>query len=170
MVRPLALTLSVFFVSCSSQTSQIPIRDTVRGSDLALHDTIVHRDSILFKKSSSDTLLVDQRCAVFYIADSAQTAKRIKMGKMDTVGGDDYGDDNAYYLGQTAEFLDKHKVKILSVDDKKYILFKSQGNVSSVVRTDTLEELVAVFLFDPSKGFINADIVNIEGDFNKFLK
>jgi hypothetical protein len=39
-----------------------------------------------------------------------------------------------------------------------------------VIKTDTLEELVDVYLFDPHKGFIKANIINIEEDFKKFLK
>jgi hypothetical protein len=61
-------------------------------------------------------------------------------------------------------------VKIISVDDKKYILFKSRGNVSDLVNTDTLKELVDVYLVDPRKGYLNADIIDIEKDFEKFLK
>ena len=173
MLRPLIVALVTFFVSCSSRPVQNQAtKDTVQISNLVKQDTTTRQDSAVVKNSSGDTLIVDQLCAVFYIADSAQAEKRKKMVGTDTTYGgvDGADDDNAYYMGRAAEFLNKHKVKILSVDDKKYILFKSPGNVSNLIKTDTLEELVDVFLFNPRKGFINADILNIEGDFNKILK
>ena len=173
MLRPLILPLVVFVVSCSSRPGQNQTtKDTIQISNFVQQDTATRKDSTVVKNSSGDTLIVDQLCAVFYIADSAQAEKKKKMvGTDSTYGGvDDANDDNAYYMDRAAEFLDKHKVKILSADNKKYILFKSPGNVSSVIKTDTLEELVDVFLFNPRKGFKNADILNIEGDYNKILK
>ena len=170
MVRPLTLILAILFVACSSRSGQNPTNDTAQISNLVHQDTITRPDSVRVKKSSSDTLIVDQLCAVFYIADSTQAEKR-RIPTDTTYGGvDGADDDNAYYLNQAADFLEKQKVKILHVDGRKYILFKSQGNVSSIINTDTLQELVAVFLFDPRKRYINADIINIEVDFNKLFK
>ncbi len=171
MIRPIILPLVVLFISCSSRSGQNQTtKDTVQLANPSHQDSIARQDSTRIKISLSDTLIVDQRCAVFYVADSAQAEKRLRLGGKDTVGGDGAGDDNAYYMDLTTKFLDKHKVKMLSADGKKYILFKSQGNVSGIINTDTLKELVDVFLFNPRKGFINTDIVNIEGDFNKLFK
>ena len=171
MIRPLVLPLAVCFISCSSRLNQNPTtKDTLQTSNLVKQDTTTHQSSMSVKNFPGDTLIVDQRCAVFYVADSTQAEKR-RVPTDTTYGGvDGADDDNAYYLGQASEFLEKQKVKIVNVYDKKYILFKSQGNVSKVINTDTLHELVDVYLFDPRKGLIKADIINIEGDFTKLLK
>lgn len=119
MIRPLILPTVLFFISCSSRPNHSPTNDTIQVSNLNLLDTVVHPDSVLVKNFTSDTLIVDQPCAVFYIADSAQAAKREKKAGIDTgYGGvDGVGDDNAYYLDQASAFLEKQKVKILNVDD-----------------------------------------------------
>ena len=51
-------------------------KDTVQLANPSHQDSIARQDSTRIKISLSDTLIVDQRCAVFYVADSAQAEKK----------------------------------------------------------------------------------------------
>ena len=155
MLSPFTALVVILFISCSSRPGQNPSVDTTQISNHIHDDSTFRQDSTIVKTSFGDTLVVNHSCAVFYIRESSQAEKR---------------HDNAFYLDHAAEFLKKQKVKILRAEDKKYILFKSQGNVSKIIKTDTLEKLGNVYLFDPHKGLIKANVAYIERDFNQLFK
>jgi len=82
------------------------------------------------KPSNTDTLLVDDSCAVFIIADSVQINKRKQeSGERFYEGAGDY----MFYLNESQRFLDSVKLKTVRCEGKKYLQFTNHKNYTETI-------------------------------------
>ncbi|MDI3321308.1 hypothetical protein [Pinibacter soli] len=138
------------------------------------NDKIDHADSM--KKVAtqvekivaiSDTLIIDQTCAVIVTADSSQIAKRKKeLGQDFYVGEDDY----AFYLNETQTFLDSVKLKIIDCNGKKVLKFIYGDKKQELINLTKLDELWKVYLFDPKRKSKSVDMTMIDEEYKDYFK
>ncbi len=119
------------------------------------------------KTVNTDTLIVDQTCAVIVSADSLQIAKRKKeLGEDFYVGADDY----AFYLNETQKFLDSVKLKTIDCNGKKFLKFIYADKKQELINLTKLDELWKVYLFDPKKKSKSIDMTMIDEDYKNYFK
>lgn len=69
------------------------------------------------KRIKNDTIFIKEKCAVFITS----TDKNIEKTKKEIyIGADDY----AWYHHEAYEFISKKKVKIISINNEKVIIFQ----------------------------------------------
>ena len=117
--------------------------------------------------SQGDTVYINTRCAVMVSPDSQLLEKRKKeLGEeMFQTGYDDY----AYYMNQCYGFFEKHHLPIIETRGSKYISFSGNKVGRAVVRTDTLEDLYNIYLFDPSGAPYLADMIMIDDEYAHYF-
>ncbi len=117
--------------------------------------------------ANSDTLIIDQTCAVFVSADSLQIEKKKKEF------GDDFyvvADDYMYYLYETRIFLDSMKLKIVNCDSKKFLKFVYASQKPELIDLRNSDRLWEVYLFDPKRKSKAIDIIMIKEAYTDFFK
>ncbi len=114
-----------------------------------------------------DTLLITSKAAVFFQPDSLTIAGRLtgKDSEDFRMGMDDY----LFSLNESLEFLKEQKLSVIDAFHSKYILFKGNDN-SFVVKIDSLPELWGLYLFEPGKQPLYADITDIETEYGRYFK
>ena len=71
--------------------------------------------------TSTDTLIIDRKVAVFYQPDSMQMEKRMQqVGEADFRAG---MDDYIYYINTSAEYLNKQNINEIDAKNKKFLKF-----------------------------------------------
>jgi hypothetical protein len=116
--------------------------------------------------TNKDTLCVTARSAISVWLDTAILEKRRKQ-----YGDDDFytiSDDEVYYSSKADSVLRSHQLTVINTDGYKYLKFVQHNEVSEIIKIDTLSLIHTIFFFDPSKAPHNADITDIEDEYNKF--
>lgn len=117
--------------------------------------------------STSDTLIVDETCAVIVSADSLQIEKRKKkLGQDFYVGADDY----AFYLNETQIFLDSIKLKTIDCNGKKFLKFIYADKHQELIKLTNLDELWKVYFFDPTRKSKSVDMTMIDEEYKNYFK
>lgn len=115
-----------------------------------------------------DTLIINTKAAVFISPDTIQIEKRKReVGEEDFMTG---ADDFLFYMNKSHEFLEKQKLKLLDIKDRKFVKFIKEDKSSISIKVDTLPALWNVYLFDPSKAPINIDMTMIEEQYKNYYK
>ena len=134
-----------------------------------LQDTVVNRQDTGKELTirHADTVYINTRCAVMVSPDSLLFEKRKKeLGEeMFQAGYDDY----AYYMNECYGFFEKHHLPVIETRGSKYISFTGNKVDRAVVRTDTLEDLYNIYLFDPSGAPYLADMIMIEDEYAHYF-
>ena len=147
-----------------------------RKSDTVISSTDTTKQVDILKKQvaeepsplDTDTLTIDRKAAVFYQPDSLQIERQMKqVGEADFRAG---MDDYIYYINVSAEYLEKLGLPVFDAKNKKYLKFVMADKKAKLVRLDTLEELWGMYLFDPKKKPLYADIIDIEEDYKSYYK
>lgn len=159
------LLLVSFSLSCKSKDKQIrATSDHIDSSGIANESINMPPDP----KTVSDTLVINYKSAVAYQPDSLAIENRMK-GTNEAefrMGMDDY----LYSMHESWEYLESTGLKVIDAKDKRYILFQLSNGTSQLIKLDTLDELWGIYLFDPAKPPLLADISFIEPDFESYFK
>jgi hypothetical protein len=165
----LLFSLTVFSCGANDQKQEpksdtnILSADTTRKADTSKTQIATQTSS-----SSTDTLTIERKAAVFYQPDSLQIEKHMKQaGEADFRAG---MDDYIYYINTSAEYLEKQGLPVIDAKNKKYLKFVMADNKEKLIKLDTLEELWGMYLFDPKKKPYYADIIEIEEDYKNYYK
>lgn len=163
------LTLLTFTIgSCTdSSTSNKTSINSAQENFTSKSDSIQSLNASTTNFASNDTLIVDKQAAVFIEPDSLQVDKKKKQVGEEVfyIGADDY----LFYMNTAHHFLDSMKMSILYVKEKKFIKFIRNDKSQQVIRTDTLNELWSLYLFDPTKKAKQIDITIIDQEYKSYL-
>ncbi|WP_276979926.1 hypothetical protein [Flavobacterium filum] len=122
---------------------------------------------VIVEATNSDTLFVDQTCAVIVSADSMQIEKRKKeLGQDFYLGADDY----AFYLNETQTFFDSVKLKTIDCNGKKFLKFVYADKKQELINLTNLDELWKVYLFDPKRKSKSVDMTMIDEEYKNYFK
>jgi hypothetical protein len=115
-----------------------------------------------------ETLFVSKRSVIFYAPDSMQIVRRKReIGDRNfQIGLDDY----AYYMNEAFELAEKSGISVVHTENQKFFKFIRNGQPGLIIRKDTLEELWGIFLFDPAKEPVKADMVEFEEELKRYFK
>ena len=151
---------AIILASCNQATNENNKIDKIGTSKKVVNQ-------VETKIANSDTLIIDQTCAVIISADSLQIAKRKKeLGQDFYVGADDY----AFYLNETQEFLDSVKLKTVDCNGKKILKFIYADKKQELINLTNLDELWKVYLFDPTKKSKSIDMTMIDEEYKNYFK
>ena len=78
-------------------------------------------------------------------------------------------DDYLYYMHVSRDYLEKQKLPVIDVRGKKYLSFVRADGDTKIIKMDTLQDLWGIYLFDPGKDPLYADIIEIEADYKKYF-
>ena len=116
--------------------------------------------------TNKDTFFVATRSAISIWLDTATMEKRRKQYGDE---GYDIGlDDDLFYSSISDSVLRSHHLPVINADGYKYLKFIQSSRVSTVVRIDTIQQLYTLYFFDPSKAPLDADVTDIEAEYNRF--
>ena len=107
------------------------------------------------------------KCAVVYSPDST----KIEELRSTNSEEDFYtiADDNLYYMSGATEYLEKKSIKLFYTEKRILEFYKTNHN-RVVINLDSINPLWGVYLFDPSKDPLNADIMVIDPDFKRYFQ
>lgn len=162
----LTLLFSLTFFSCSSGEHRTSDKKPLTNGE--------HRRDPPQKKLQSaslyagtDTLTIALKSAVLFQPDSSQLKKRIEAtGENEFRQG---ADDYAFYMHLSIDFLEKQRLPIVDAKGKRYLCFIRADGKSKIIKTDSLQDLWGIFLFDPGKDPHYADIIEFEDDYNRYF-
>ena len=123
--------------------------------------------SLIYRKPPSgfdDTLVIAQKAAVFFNADSLQLEK-IKTVSKKIIFENDVHD--CYYQMRNARRVLKTywpEVHIIESSKVRYLLFVLQGHTSICIDLDNKHEMCGIYLFDPEKDPQFVDMTNIDSE------
>ena len=112
-------------------------------------------------------ITIDKRTAVYYSPDSVQVQREVNKEEEEFYTA---ADDNIYYMSQARHFTDSLKLNAVDVIGQKFIKFICQDGTSVIIKKDTLQSLWGVYLFDPGKKPMEADMMNIGADYKSYFK
>lgn len=113
----------------------------------------------------SDKLIISSKCAVIYMPDSLKTEKLLKR---DGDGFFTASNDVMFYTSLSRDFLEKHKIKVFDTMSR-IIEFYKNGKIIKRVDLSGIEKVWGIILFNGSN-IVEADMTDIETDFNKYMK
>jgi hypothetical protein len=156
----LAFVAAVLF-SCHSSTQNVQQKKSVKTPPPSVK-------KIAAKKTSgrSDTLIIDSTAAVFTIVESAEIEKRKKKY------GDDFytgADDFVFASSEAHNYLEKQNIKIIDANGRQFLKFVKADKSAVVIRLDTVSQLFNLYLFNPAKAPVNADMTNVEAEYKKYF-
>lgn len=115
-----------------------------------------------------DTLVINYRSAVVFGPDSFKINKQIKaVGEENFRIG--YGDEAGLFQ-EADEFFESVKLPSVFADSCNYLKFVQQNGTITIIKTDSLKDLYGLFLFDPKKPPVLADVTMAEGEYAKYFK
>ena len=148
----LLLATALLFSACSPRPGK---QVTASGSDTSR------------LAASPDMITIDKRTAVYYSPDSVQVQREVNKEEEEFYTA---ADDNIYYMSQARHFTDSLKLNAVDVIGQKFIKFICQDGTSVIIKKDTLQSLWGVYLFDPGKKPMEADMMNIGADYKSYFK
>ena len=129
-------------------------------------DSTGRRDIIPNILLVSDTFIVKTKSAIVYSPDSLRLEKEIKKAGHENfqIGYDDY----AYYINETSNFLENKGIRV-DTTSKKWIMFLLKNGSHQLIKTDTLQDLFGIFLFDGVSKPRTMDITDAEQEYNIYF-
>ena len=118
------------------------------------------------KRIKNDTIFIKEKCAVFITS----TDKNIEKTKKE-IGEENFyigADDYAWYHHEAYEFISKKKVKIISINNEKVIIFKSDLGNYTILR-DTIKDLGSTYLFSSNKLPKKVFDIDIENEYKNYF-
>ncbi|WP_144695860.1 hypothetical protein [Chitinophaga vietnamensis] len=111
-------------------------------------------------------LKITRRCAVFYAPDEHKLAKLKKENGEEAFYT--IADDNQHYLSDSRQFLADKGIEIVDATNGA-LSFRPTGGKPQQLNLDEEQYNWGVLIFD-GKSVHKADITNIEGEYEKYLK
>lgn len=165
----LLLLLSLTVLSCGTADEKRQKTDTHTSSaENKKIDTPKKQIATSNYPVDTDTLTIDRIAAIFYQPDSIQIKKRMKqVGEADFRAG---ADDYIYYINSSVEYLEKQGIPVIDAKNRKFLRFVMTDKKEKLIKLDTLEELWGIYLFDPMKAPLYADMIDIEENYKNYYK
>lgn len=116
-----------------------------------------------------DTLLIDQTSAVFYHPDSLQLEKIRKIVDSNVFNATLH---EYFYQMRNAKIIinkDWPHIKIIEANNARYLNFKKNNNVITIIDLDTKGDPHGLFLFQPGQDPRHADMMNIETELSRYF-
>jgi len=118
-------------------------------------------------KTNQDTLLVDNKSAIFYVPDTLQIENiKKKIGEENFYTA---ADDYVFYDGLAHHFLDSLKMPIRNIIGPKVLKFIKKDKSYSSIRLDTVQEFWGLYFFDPTKKEVKVDMTDIKNEYAKYF-
>lgn len=150
----LFLYLVVFLTACKETTeNEIQLPPEIQKVQSAAPNSLT---------GFIDTIQIDSRAAVFFNADTFQL-ERIKSKLNKTVL--ESMEHDCYYQIRNARFVIGNNwpnLKIIEVSTSCYLAFLNDDNSKNLVDLNERKDLCGLFLFQPGKNPVLADMMNIE--------
>ncbi|MDE3214690.1 MAG: hypothetical protein KGM98_15785 [Bacteroidota bacterium] len=120
--------------------------------------------------SFSDTLVINQESAVFYLPDSAQMLK-IKAVNTKNIY-DNLVHDCHFQMQNATNIITKYwpKVKIIRAQNVRYLTFIKLDKTRLTIDLDQKNDICGIFLFDQKKNPALADMPNIDTILRLYFK
>jgi hypothetical protein len=116
----------------------------------------------------TDTLLISEKAAIFITPDSLRIEKLKQEGSEEdfNVTANDY----LYYMGTAQEFLDSVKVRVVDVENEKFIKFVGSNKKRQLITISKQLEPWSIYFFDPAKKAKQVDMTAIEEEYKDYFK
>jgi hypothetical protein len=121
--------------------------------------------SLIIKKPGSsfnDTLIIKNKSAVFYIADTLQMEKIKKINEKEIF---DLLTHNCHYQMQNARQVIKKdwpQIKIIETSKYRFLLFQKANKDKKFIDLNDKNDICGLFLFDTKKDPVLVDMPNID--------
>ena len=118
--------------------------------------------------NGTDTITVKSQFAIFIEPTEKQIEKRKKeIGEEDFyIGADDY----MWYISESTETFNKHKLKVLNIKNDKIINFKLENGNNVILKLTDKDELWQIYLFDPKLKPKKIDMTDSENEYKNYFK
>lgn len=116
-----------------------------------------------------DTLLVEQKTAVFFYPDSIQLKKIEEI--TDKTVFESTTHESFYQIRNSKIVIAKDwpTVKIIEAKNTRYLLFRKSNTATVQIDLDTKNDPYGLFLFDGTKDPYFADMMNIETELSRYF-
>lgn len=148
--------LLLMFAACGYMSKKVTVTDTIKV-----------KLTRVGKQTGIDTGLLAEPGAVII----QPSARLIDIIKKENPKDDDYDailDDDVRYMSQSEDFLDSLKVKKVQRESEGSMKFKALSGKVYTMKLDTM--FFGIILFNGKDKPINADIVEIQDDFDRYMK
>lgn len=148
--------LLLMFAACGYMSKKVTVTDTIKV-----------KLTRVGKQTGIDTGLLTEPGAVII----QPSARLIDIIKKENPKDDDYDtilDDDVWYMSQSEDFLDSLKVKKVQRESEGSMKFKALSGKVYTMKLDTM--FFGIILFNGKDKPINADIVEIQDDFDRYMK
>lgn len=118
------------------------------------------------RSGSSKSLIVTERCAVIYWPSPAKIRKAKRKGKEDFYTA---SDDVLFYLANSREFLEKHRIKIIETEAEQIEFYDVERRIEKMDLSSE-DRMWGILLFNGTNRPIESDILDVEPDFREYMK
>lgn len=119
------------------------------------------------KSLNKDTLFITKRSAVSVFMDSVTLEKTMKQYNKED--GETVADDESFYTFIADSVLESHRLPIINAQGYKYVKFIQTNRKITLIKTDTLVQIHTIYLFDPSKAPVNADMASMQEEYDQYF-
>jgi len=149
-----AIILLLLTIGCREQSRNIPVEEKKPA----------HKPALLKKPPSSfnDTLVIDQKSAVFYSPDSLQMKKIEAINEKNMMAQIRH---DCHYQMQYARLSLKSDwpgVKVIDASSVRYLEFVKKDRTKTVIDLNEKNDICGLFLFDTKKEPILVDMPNVD--------
>jgi hypothetical protein len=116
-----------------------------------------------------DTLLVEEKAAVFFYPDSIQLKKIEEITDKTVFESTTH---ESFYQIRNSKIVLKENwpgLKIIEAKNTRFLLFRKSNAATTVIDLDTKNDAYGLFLFDGKKGPHFADMMNIETELFRYF-
>ena len=157
-IIPILLILVVFLTNCKQNGN------AGSGAKNPVSTTGRQKGTVKPANGNQDTLLINKRSAVSFWLDSVQLEKRKNQyGANFETGADDY----AYYSDVADSVLGTKHLPVINGDGYKYIKFVRSDGTIALIKTDTLQAVYNLYLFNPDRAPYSADVTIMDDEYRK---
>jgi hypothetical protein len=150
------IPLLLILIACRHSTKKTIVTDTSK--------TVLTK---IIKRVAIDSTLMTEPGAVI-IQPSARLVDKIQKENPKDGDYDTILDDDVWYMSQSEHYLDSLKVRKIHRESEGSMRFKTSSGKTYVMKIDTL--FFGIILFNGKDKPIQADIVEIKYDFEKYMK
>jgi hypothetical protein len=118
--------------------------------------------------TGNDTMVIAGKCAVLY---------SLPPGKLEQLkqkwGRQQYNakiDSASYYTSEAVFHIDTARIKKIDATGKKVLKFVAAKQPDYIINLDTVQHLMGIYLFNPPKAPVEAEIPNAKNTIKQYYK
>ena len=126
-----------------------------------------HNDLIKNTSTSTDTLIIKSKCAVYYSPDSIFTEKlKIELGETEYKQA---ADDYRHFIDKATNYLKLAHIKIIDAKGKKILKLLFKDKSQQLIELESLADPWGIIFFDEKRNPKPIDISLIEWEYTNYF-